>query len=168
MLFEFWIKDSPITCTSHGQYIAHPTDCHKYYQCLGQNPSEMTCPNNLAWNDAISACDYSENVQLCNEVADDTTNDEAADDTNETKGLFPFWYNVFTQMSLKPNFHTFILYVKWKESLRFWGFEYLLQSNIFSYFIKLKWWLKYRINYNHYRVQLWRKGWILCWPKGLY
>ncbi|VDI64976.1 Hypothetical predicted protein [Mytilus galloprovincialis] len=57
-----------ITCDHNGQYIPHPTDCHKFYQCVWSTPVEMNCPNSLAWNELVLTCDYKENVPLCNQL----------------------------------------------------------------------------------------------------
>lgn len=77
------ISDSAVTCTFNGQHLTHPTDCHKFYQCVGSTPNEITCANGLAWNDEISNCDHPENVALCNEAGDN--GGDAEDDNNESE-----------------------------------------------------------------------------------
>ncbi|CAC5393669.1 unnamed protein product [Mytilus coruscus] len=78
-------NDEGVSCQFHGQHLSHPTDCHKFYQCVGTTPKEMSCSNSLAWNDAIGNCDHPENVELCNvNNSDDGAADVVEDDTNES------------------------------------------------------------------------------------
>ncbi|CAG2213837.1 unnamed protein product [Mytilus edulis] len=72
---------STITCDHNGQYIPHPTDCHKFYQCVWTTPVEMDCPTSLAWNELKLTCDYMENVPLCNHLG---SSGDSSGNTNTT------------------------------------------------------------------------------------
>lgn len=43
-------------------YFPYEGDCGKYWACYAGNKYEYTCPDGLWWNQAISVCDYPENV----------------------------------------------------------------------------------------------------------
>ncbi|OWR48593.1 Chondroitin proteoglycan-2 [Danaus plexippus plexippus] len=42
-----------------------PTDCGHYLMCADGKPNEMYCPTGLAFNLAVSRCDWPENVPSC-------------------------------------------------------------------------------------------------------
>lgn len=48
------------TCSE--QFIAHATDCNKYYQCNNGHPLKQSCPEGLYWNDIQKNCDWPRNV----------------------------------------------------------------------------------------------------------
>lgn len=41
-----------------GLYVAHPSDCTKYLQCLHGSFGERPCPDGLHWNREKGACDW--------------------------------------------------------------------------------------------------------------
>lgn len=53
----------PTEDPQHPTHIAHPTDCTKFYKCLGGFPYVQDCPIGLQWNAAMMYCDYPENAQ---------------------------------------------------------------------------------------------------------
>lgn len=41
-----------------GMYVAHPTDCKLYLQCLHGRFGPRPCPEGLHWNAEVGACDW--------------------------------------------------------------------------------------------------------------
>ena len=39
-------------------YVPHPTDCSLYYQCVGKNPSLMSCPDGLYFDSILNVCNW--------------------------------------------------------------------------------------------------------------
>lgn len=56
------------TCPTPDGYFPFPDTCTKFYQCIAGNPFIYSCPANLFFNPAISACDWPENVPSCTKV----------------------------------------------------------------------------------------------------
>ncbi|VDI64388.1 Hypothetical predicted protein [Mytilus galloprovincialis] len=83
-------NDEGVSCQFHGQHLSHPTDCHKFYQCVGTTPNEMSCSNGLAWNEAIGNCDHAVNVELCNVNNPDDGAADAEESTNESAVIEEF------------------------------------------------------------------------------
>jgi len=49
---------------SEPQYIPHPTDCQKYYQCAeGDPPVEITCEENLKFSALTNTCDHADHLE---------------------------------------------------------------------------------------------------------
>jgi hypothetical protein len=44
-------------------YMAHPTDCSLYYECIRGQKYEASCPDGLFWNDQKKFCDIGEYVE---------------------------------------------------------------------------------------------------------
>ncbi|KAJ8970742.1 hypothetical protein NQ317_007998 [Molorchus minor] len=47
---------------SDGTLIANPSDCSKFYECVGGIAIDEQCPSDLKWNTAAQTCDFAENV----------------------------------------------------------------------------------------------------------
>lgn len=43
----------------------HPTDCHKFFICVGNSPRLYNCGVEGAYDEAIRACNGIENVTTC-------------------------------------------------------------------------------------------------------
>lgn len=56
------VEESQSMCSEHVQFIAHATDCNKYYQCNNGYPLKQSCPEGLYWNDIQKNCDWPRNV----------------------------------------------------------------------------------------------------------
>ena len=53
-------------CRDNGAgYYVHPSDCTSFIQCTSIGGTVMHCPNGLAYNPAVSTCDWPFNVQNC-------------------------------------------------------------------------------------------------------
>ncbi|KAK6171215.1 hypothetical protein SNE40_019451 [Patella caerulea] len=54
-------------CANNQLFVAHPTDCSKYYRCVfgRRSATPMSCAPGLAFNEAISNCDFIANVPRC-------------------------------------------------------------------------------------------------------
>ncbi|KAJ8954027.1 hypothetical protein NQ318_004320 [Aromia moschata] len=51
-------------CENHadGSFVADPSDCHKFLECVEGKAIGLVCPANLLWHQEILACDYATNV----------------------------------------------------------------------------------------------------------
>ena len=49
---------SAFLCPHDNGYFRHPTDPHKFYQCINQREFEYNCPVGTVWNQSIHQCDY--------------------------------------------------------------------------------------------------------------
>ncbi|XP_063701534.1 protein obstructor-E-like [Culicoides brevitarsis] len=47
------------------RYYPHPTDCHKYFLCVGTSPRLFNCGIEGAYDESIYACNGVENVTTC-------------------------------------------------------------------------------------------------------
>jgi len=54
---------------AQGQFMAHSSDCSKYFQCIVDGYLEVQCPNGLHWNKGINGCDWPANAGCGPEVA---------------------------------------------------------------------------------------------------
>lgn len=54
---------------NEGVYVAHPTDCGKYLQCLHHEFGERSCPDGLHWNREVGACDWPQKAQCVQRMA---------------------------------------------------------------------------------------------------
>lgn len=45
-------------CVHDNGFQRHPTDQHKFIECVGGHPFEFVCPANLYWNQHKQECDY--------------------------------------------------------------------------------------------------------------
>jgi len=53
-------------CGPGVDFLAHPTDCTKYFQCSNGEAFERKCPDPLYWNPEIKVCDWSN--KYCNNL----------------------------------------------------------------------------------------------------
>lgn len=51
----------PFVCPSSG-YFRDPSNCSKYYQCVGQTKYAFDCPSGTVFNTNVSVCDWPANV----------------------------------------------------------------------------------------------------------
>ena len=51
-------------------FVPHPTDCGLYYQCVGNNPVLMSCPDGLFFDPSLNVCNWPEFVdcESCSHV----------------------------------------------------------------------------------------------------
>lgn len=49
-------------CSDPNGFYPHETDCQKYYECSNGVPWEMSCPDELLWNQSEVTCDWPRNV----------------------------------------------------------------------------------------------------------
>merc|ERR1719322_1233568 len=56
-------------------YVPHPTDCSLYYQCIGSNPTLMSCPDGLYFDSSLNVCNWPQFVDCQNRATNkpDTT-----------------------------------------------------------------------------------------------
>jgi len=47
-------------------YVPHPTDCSLYYQCIGSNPTLMSCPDGLYFDSSLNVCNWPQFVDCDN------------------------------------------------------------------------------------------------------
>jgi len=66
-------------------YVPHPTDCSLYFQCVGNNPTLMSCPDGLYFDSNLNVCNWPQFVNCQNEVTDnpETTTDAIMTTTEE-------------------------------------------------------------------------------------
>merc|ERR1711963_413057 len=66
-------------------YVPHPTHCSLYYQCVGNNPTLMSCPGGLYFDTNLNVCNWPQFVNCQNEVTDnpETTTDAIMTTTEE-------------------------------------------------------------------------------------
>ena len=46
-----------------GDLVAHPTECHLFYLCHGDEPVKASCPNTMMFNSVSKMCDVASKVQ---------------------------------------------------------------------------------------------------------
>ena len=64
----------PQSCTP-GAYLPNNKDCQKFYRCMPDgSPTEQTCHGGLFWNNALSTCDWRDNVKCPTGSADAYSN----------------------------------------------------------------------------------------------
>lgn len=67
MLDRFFIYFH-IVCPEDASFMAHERDCHKYYICIASLPIAISCPEQMAWDDASMQC-TDEALALCHPYA---------------------------------------------------------------------------------------------------
>ncbi|XP_037904523.1 mucin-5B-like, partial [Hermetia illucens] len=67
-------------------FVAHPSDCTKYFQCWNGNAFVRHCPSGLHWNAVTNRCDWPFRAN-CSETTSTTTATEPTDNpTTESTG----------------------------------------------------------------------------------
>merc|ERR1711915_487404 len=76
-------------------YIAHPTDCTKFYECQGNTPILMSCPDPLFFDPTINACNYPDRVDCQQATTSSPT-------TTTTEGFSTTTEEPFNTTTVKP------------------------------------------------------------------
>ncbi|KAH7694318.1 Protein CBD-1 [Aphelenchoides avenae] len=57
------------SCENHGDHVAHPSDCGRFFRCVWNRLVPMQCPSGTAFNPRLSVCDYPDQVDGCSSTA---------------------------------------------------------------------------------------------------
>ena len=61
------IEASEVECPDGGApFVPHPTDCSLYYQCNGDLPILMDCPDGLYFDPQLNVCNWPDQVDCQN------------------------------------------------------------------------------------------------------
>ena len=61
------IEASAVECPEGGApFVPHPTDCSLYYQCNGDLPILMDCPDGLYFDPQLNVCNWPDQVDCQN------------------------------------------------------------------------------------------------------
>ena len=61
------IEVSAVECPEGGApFVPHPTDCSLYYQCNGDLPILMDCPDGLYFDPQLNVCNWPDQVDCQN------------------------------------------------------------------------------------------------------
>merc|ERR1712142_665766 len=63
------VDGKPVFCKNPNaffEYVQHPTDCTKFFQCATFGPVEFDCPAGLGWNPSHKLCDFKYRIPTCN------------------------------------------------------------------------------------------------------
>lgn len=52
------IPNDPDCMETNKEFLPHPKDCTKFYECLGGTKFEKTCPSGLHFNPSLEVCDW--------------------------------------------------------------------------------------------------------------
>jgi len=101
------IEASAVECPDGGApFVPHPTDCSLYYQCNGDLPILMDCPDGLYFDPQLNVCNWPDQVDCQNK--DCTTlvgNDPLAIVRSNQLDVLPVWGPEF-EIKLDVNFST--------------------------------------------------------------
>ena len=64
-------------------YVPHPTDCSLYYQCIGSNPTLMSCPDGLYFDSSLNVCNWPQFVECQNGATNKPESTTSVDTTTE-------------------------------------------------------------------------------------
>ena len=53
-------NDADVVCPDSEEdvFVPHPTECGLYYQCVGNNPVLMSCPDGLFFDPSLNLCNW--------------------------------------------------------------------------------------------------------------
>jgi len=61
-------NDADVVCPDSEEdvFVPHPTECGLYYQCVGNNPVLMSCPDGLFFDPSLNICNWPDLVDCVN------------------------------------------------------------------------------------------------------
>ena len=83
----------PVVCSAstdgHAVFVPHPSDCKLYFECDGDVPILMACPEPLFFDPSLNVCNWPDQVDCTihepetttEEVVEETTTQEAVEET---------------------------------------------------------------------------------------
>ncbi len=69
-IMEMEEQDGDVTaveCSFHGEFLANPFDCSKFFRCIEGQVVVFQCPDGLEFNSELDVCDWPDNAN-CQEV----------------------------------------------------------------------------------------------------